>query len=388
MPQHPESCRSARLGVEVLETREVPASFGPTRGMSIAGGTIFQNLPNTAGPNQYVMGTGPGVPAMVRAFDDQGNLLQSFRPFGINFRGGVTVAVGDVNADGRDDVICGTGPGTVGRVKVYTYENGGLKPLLTFVAFGPTFNGGVNVAAGPVLGGSSDPDVLRPDQIVVSVASNGPPRVKVFGVATGVPIPYRNFLAYNPNYTAGVNIAVANIDTDADILDATGQLVSPVASYSEIITGKARERPHVKIFDVQTPTVVTKGAFMAFDPIRERARRGVTLTAGDTIGERGAQIYVNLIGTDTVRVFDGESSAILTTFDAYPNSGGFPVRTQMLSMAIVDMTNGNPDDDQFSGTYFTHDLVLVAADGPVLQVPYIVFGGALPAGFNGGGFAP
>ncbi len=386
MSKHPDNSRSTRLSLETLETRDVPSPFGPTRGLNVAGGAVFPDLPLDSGPNQYVMGTGPGVTARVRIYDDQGRLLQSFRPFGPNFTGGVTVAVGDVNDDGVDDIICGTGPGTTGRVRVFTFADGGLQRLAAFVPFGPNFTGGVNVASGPVLGGSADPDGQRPDQVVVSVASNGPPRVKVFGIVDGSPTPYRSFLAYNPNYRGGVNITVANIDTAPDTLSGGGLLVPPVRSYAEIITGKAREQPLVRIFDVQAPTIVTKASFMAFNPDLERARNGVMLTAGDTNGQRGAQVYVNLIGTDRIRVFDGATGAILTTFNAYPAISG--IRTGMLSMAIVDMSNGNPSDNQFAGEYYTHDLVLVAADGPYFQTPYIYFGGTLPAGFNGGGFAP
>lgn len=387
MPNRPSSPR-VRLGVEALEAREVPSTFGPSRGLNVAAGAIFPGIPIDAGPNFYVMGTGPGTVATVRIWDDQGVLRQQFRPFGNTFRGGVTVAVGDVNADGVDDIICGTGAGTTARVRVFTYADGGLQTLATFTPFGPNYNRGVNVAAGPVLGGSALPEGPHPDQIVVSVAGEGPPRVKVYGIVDGAPTPYRSFLAFSPTYRGGVNIAVANIDTASDLVTPGGTLIPPVPSYSEIIVGMATGRPLVRIYDVQGPTVVPRGSFLAFDPSTERANSGVVIAAGGTTGQRGCQIYVNLIGTSTVRVFDGQTSAILGTFTAYSEAGGRPIPTRILSMTIADMTDGNPRNNQFAGDYYVQDLIIVAGDGPYFQRPFVYVGGTLPAGFNGGSFAP
>lgn len=39
-----------------------------------------------------------------------------FTPYG-GFQGGVRVAIGDVNSDGKDDIIVGAGPGSTSHVK-------------------------------------------------------------------------------------------------------------------------------------------------------------------------------------------------------------------------------------------------------------------------------
>jgi hypothetical protein len=348
-----------------------------------------------SGVNQFVTGTGPGTVATVSIYNSTGQLVQSFRPFGNNYMGGVTVAVGDVTASGFGDIICGTGGRTAGEVKVFAFTNGGRQLLANFFPFGVNFTGGVNVAAGVVTGANPNPKVLNPDNIVVSVASNGPPTVKVYSydktISTGAAL-LRSFNAYKASYTGGVSLTVGNIDTAADTLDMNGNLIGHVNSYAEIITGQAEGLPHVKIFDASTPTIVTDASYMAFNIANPANQHGINVVAGDTTGKRGDDIYVNLKGSVMVRLFVGETSAVLKTFIGLPKNKGNPPMgdpnvvgssSKMLTMAIADMTGGNGVDNNFAGQYFQRDLLVAAADGPFNQVPQVFKGGSNPAGFNG-----
>jgi hypothetical protein len=68
---------------------------------------------------------------------------------GIRGTGG-TVATGDVNGDGVPDVIVGTGPGTVGRVRVFdgvALRSNTANVLSDLAVYGSGFSGGVAVAA-------------------------------------------------------------------------------------------------------------------------------------------------------------------------------------------------------------------------------------------------
>jgi hypothetical protein len=159
--------KSARLGVEMLEARTVPANFGPTQGMSIAVGNVIPGVTSF----EYVTGTGPGEQALVRVWDSQGNLKYSFNPFG-SYSGGVYVALGDVNLDGKKEIICSTAGGTTGQVKIYEFANNQLQELGEFVPFGPAYVGGVQIAAGNVTGD-------RADEIICGLMQNGS-TVKVF----------------------------------------------------------------------------------------------------------------------------------------------------------------------------------------------------------------
>jgi hypothetical protein len=59
------------------------------------------------------------------------------------FLGGDFVAVGDVNGDGRLDLVVGAGPG--GLPLVASFDAVSLAALDSFFAFPPSFNGGVFV---------------------------------------------------------------------------------------------------------------------------------------------------------------------------------------------------------------------------------------------------
>src|SRR5581483_7280562 len=73
----------------------------------------------------------------------------TLQPYGSTFKGGVRVALGDVNGDGVRDVIAAPGPGLAPLVKVYSGVDRSL--LAQFNGVGSTFTQGINVAAGDVL---------------------------------------------------------------------------------------------------------------------------------------------------------------------------------------------------------------------------------------------
>src|SRR5262249_22119327 len=130
--------------------------------------------------------TGDGVPDVVTAvasgagphvkvFDGvTGAEVYSFYAYDPGFQGGVFVAVGDVNGDGRADVVTGAGPGAGPHVMVFSGAD--LSVLASFFAYDPSFRGGVRVAAGDVSGGRAD---------VVTVPFVGPTHLRVFDALTG-----------------------------------------------------------------------------------------------------------------------------------------------------------------------------------------------------------
>jgi hypothetical protein len=183
-----------------------PSNF--TLGIYVAGGDI-----NGDGQADIIIGTGQGNGStpVVRVISGADGLtvLESFFAFNSSFTGGVRVAAGDVNGDGRADIIAGTGPGS-SLVTVFSGQD--LSVLKSFLAF-PGFTGGVYVAAGDVDGDGRD-------DIVVG-AGSGSSAVKVFSSADDTLL--HNFLAF-PNSTGGVRVAATDLNGNgrADIVAGTG----------------------------------------------------------------------------------------------------------------------------------------------------------------------
>ena len=102
---------------------------------------------NGDGHADIITGAGPGGGPHVKAFSGfDGSLLASFFAYPATFGGGVTVAAADLNADGKADIVTGPGPGGGSLVKAFNSADGSL--LDSFVAFDPTFLGGVFVGTG------------------------------------------------------------------------------------------------------------------------------------------------------------------------------------------------------------------------------------------------
>jgi len=203
-------------------------------GVFVAAGDV-----NGDGKADIIVGTDSGAPPIVRIFDGaQGNLIRSFFAYSHLFTGGVRVAAGDVNGDGVADIITGAGPGGAPHVKVFDGTNGSL--LQSFFAYAPGFTGGVYVAAGDVNGdGFAD--------IITGPGSGGGPQVKVFdGVTLGT---LKSFFAYDPTFQGGVRVAAGDVNGDglADIVTGAG----PGAG------------PHVKVFESQTLSLLH--SFFAYE---------------------------------------------------------------------------------------------------------------------------
>src|SRR5207253_3658126 len=166
------------------------------------------------GKQDIVTGPGTGAGPEGKVFDGMsGAVAQDFVAFSPSFTGGVRVASGDVNHDGRADLIVGAGPGGVPEVKVFSGTN--LAPLKDFLAYSANFSGGVFVAAGDINGdGFAD--------IVTGADAGGAPQVQVFSGKDGSVL--KSFFAYDAAFTGGVRVASADENGDgfADIITGAG----------------------------------------------------------------------------------------------------------------------------------------------------------------------
>jgi len=195
-----------------VDNEFLPSSRNFNGGYTVAHGDVNNN-----GKQELIVGPGEGG-KQVKVYDENRNLLSVFQPNGSQFFGGVDVASGDIDGDGTDEIITGAGPG--GRyVKIFRL-NGSL--IGRFQPNGSQFFGGVDVASGDIDGDGTDE--------IITGAKRGGKLVKVFK-ANG-----EQTMKLNPyNSKIGVNVAVGNFDND--IAD-------------EIVTGARRDGgPRVNTYD-------------------------------------------------------------------------------------------------------------------------------------------
>ncbi len=258
------------------------------------GGTVAIGDTNGDGTNEIVVGAGPGGGPEVRVFTHEGEKLASFDAYQRGFGYGVKVAACDLDHDGSAEIVTGTGQGGAPMVRTFS-GTGDLKFTPGFFPFAQTFRGGVNIACGDVNGdGAND--------IVVGVGNGAPPKVKVFdryGKSLNLDI-----TPYAQRDKGGVSVAVANVDGGKE---------------SEIVTGIYRfGRSQFKVY--KTDSIRTIKA--TFDGWVEEIQGGFNVAAGDLNGN-GVDDLVAAIGVGNgpqVRTFHYKGNPMSQNFFAYEQS--------------------------------------------------------------------
>jgi hypothetical protein len=169
---------------------------------------------NGDGFTDIIAATGPGGGSRVRVLDGRTftDLVPEFSAFESSFTGGVFLAAGDFNGDGRAEIVVTPDQGGGPRVRMLTLAGGQLAAAADFFGINdPAFRGGARAAVGDV-NGDGVPD------LVVSAGFGGGPRVSLLDgatVLTGSPRPLAaDFFAFEPGLRNGAYVAVADVDGD------------------------------------------------------------------------------------------------------------------------------------------------------------------------------
>ena len=130
-----------------------------------------------------------------------------------NFVQGADLASGDVDGDGKDEMIVGSGPGRSPEVRIYSAV--GIKKT-QFNVFIPSFKGGVRVAVGDINGDGIS-------EIVVAPGEGFEPLIYLYG-GDGKRIKKDGVYAYNKEFKGGVHVVAADINRDdkAEIITSPG----------------------------------------------------------------------------------------------------------------------------------------------------------------------
>lgn len=236
------------------------------------------------GENEIITGTNQGGTPQVRTFSQAGEpvFTPGFFAFSRKFTGGVTIACGDVDGDGTNDIVTGSGVGQEPKVKIF--DRYGRPNDIVIRPFASTDKGGVSVAVANVDGGAAseivtaiyrfgrsivktyradaghtivgqfegwaesvqggfhvaagDLDEDGRDEILVAVANGSTPHVRAFE-AFGKALP-QNFFAYEKAFRGGVNIAVGDADGDGSVEIVT-------APSKNTVQGSTKYQKYIKV---------------------------------------------------------------------------------------------------------------------------------------------
>lgn len=190
-----------------LHAKFAPYTETYTKGINVSIGDIEND-----GSVEIVTGTENGGGPHIRVFNADGVLINpGFFAYANSFRGGVNVAIGDLNGDGIKEIITGAGYSGGPHIRVFKKDGTLINP--GFFAYDPTFRGGVNISVGDVNGDGID-------EIVTGPGVGGNSLVRVFDRDGNL---FSEFEVLQTNSAAGLEIVVSDVDQDgvAEIIGLT-----------------------------------------------------------------------------------------------------------------------------------------------------------------------
>ncbi len=167
-----------------------------TGGVNLAIGDV-----NGDGVKEIITAPKAGGGPHVRIFNRDGVVLSEFMAYNAKFTGGVNLAVSDMDGDGKDEII--TAPLSNGgpHVRIFDWQ-GNLRQQ--FFAYEDKFTGGVNLAVG-------DLDQDGKNEIVTAPAAKHSPEIKTWNFSAQK---LSSFLAYDAKMLDGVKISVGDANAD------------------------------------------------------------------------------------------------------------------------------------------------------------------------------
>jgi hypothetical protein len=237
---------------------------------------------NNDGISDVIVGAGEGGGPRVIVYNGSTNFttqLFDFFAFSTEFSGGVDVAAGDFNADGFADIVVGAGPGGGPQVSIFDGQTGNV--LTQFFAYDQSFRGGVTVAVGDVDGSSFN-------SVITGAGAGGGSHVKSFRNSRffdmdDTPILPGNqsitmnqtgeFMAYETAYTGGVQVAVG-------LNSGSSQ-----GGFYRILTGTLTGGPEVTVWEaMETHDTMMDTPELSFEKVADFFAFDSTQTTGVRVG--------------------------------------------------------------------------------------------------------
>jgi hypothetical protein len=243
------------MGSDGTVGNQILAFGGFPKGAFVAAGDI-----NNDGRDELAVAAGTGSAPKVTIRNDTtfsgtpSHVADTFQAYGATFKGGVTVALGNTDNSGGAELITAPASGK-GKVKVFhdadndsAVSDDPLKE--SFFAYGPSFAGGVTVAAGEIQGVGGGGAELA----VAPASGKGKVRILTDTNATGTvsdEAEFESFFPYGAGFAGGVRVAMGDTDGSSFFVEV---LTEPAVA--------AAARP-LKIYDDN----VDAGAFISDNPL-------------------------------------------------------------------------------------------------------------------------
>ncbi len=290
---------------------------------------------------------GPGRAPEIRLFTQDGLFVRSVMAFSSAFRGGVSLAVGDFDGNGKQTLVAGAGAGGGPQVRIF---NVNTKPIGGFFAFDQKFRGGVSVAAGDLNGDGRD-------EIIAGAGPGGGPHVRIFkanGSAIG------GFFAFDQKFRGGVSVAAGDLNGDGRdeivavsgagsttlmrIFDAKGTLLREVQPFgrnyrsgAQAAAGDVNNDGRIEAVAVPARSGAQDDAAFAIDgsavkPVGAYGRPVIKMSASNAAKQPLIEALAGAAGsTASVSVSRGSGPAV--QFDAYEAGFKGGVRVGLITCA-------------------------------------------------------
>lgn len=246
----------------------------------------------------------------VKTFRLSGSNITSFLAYAENMDKGVNVASGDLDGDGKDEIITAPKSGAGPHVRVFS-GTGKPKFNLGFFAYNYDFHGGVNIVA-------CDVDGDGKDEIITGPGPDSGPQVRVFkynGMWTG-----QDFWPFSEADRGGVSVGCANVDGGQE-----EEIIMAIQSAGENL---------IKVYKANDEQTIV-GFFSAWP---EGTRTGINVAGGDVDNDRRDEVIASIAGAGgpQVKAFEAYGEEINPGFFAYEEDfrGG------------VNVAVGNIDNDR------------------------------------------